>query len=279
MFCSTRAQDTLCRVRSGWRSVRLFLPHHFAMMYRQWASCGLPNLKMSQEKERAQKCWKKGPFSAQGTASNTGNEHKFAVSCPASESAAPLRSLHPPPPRPPKLGSISQSESSEKRVFPFSCVLSKLCKSNLNGKQLYFNKCELSEFAYQIKPNEFWTCFKFQARGPNSLHFTWQLARLSNKVLSRRQEILEKSNNVMTMFITFTVRPGCTSAEHQGLLRAAERKPFLSWQLFTPARCYHFTGIFSPNRKKILYIYISEEEMGEGMSLLEEMICQINPVP
>lgn len=114
---------------------------------------------------------------------------------------------------------MSQSESSEKRVFPFFYhVLSKLCKSNLNGKQLYFNKCELSEFAYQIKPNEFWTCFKFQARGPNSLHFTWQLARLSNKVLSRRQEILEKSNNVMTMFITFTVSPGCTSAQHQGCL-------------------------------------------------------------
>lgn len=115
-----------------------------------------------------------------------------------------------------KLCAQSQSESPEgkkKSVLPFfSHVLPKLCKSNLNGKQLYFNKCELSGFAYQIKPNEFWTCFKFQARGPNSLHFSWQLARLSNKVLSRRQEILEKSNNVMTMFITFTVRPGCTSA-------------------------------------------------------------------
>lgn len=120
----------------------------------------------------------------------------------------------------------------------------------MNCKRLYFNKCELSEFAYQIKPNEFWTCFKFQARGPNSLHCTWQLARLSNKVLSRRQEILEKSNNVMTMFITFTVRPGCTSAQHQTLVRPTERKPFFSWQRFAPARCYHFTGIFSPKKKK-----------------------------
>lgn len=33
----------------------------------------------------------------------------------------------------------------------------------------------------------------------------WRLARISNKVLSRRQEILEKSNNVMTILITFTV--------------------------------------------------------------------------
>lgn len=123
----------------------------------------------------------------------------------------------------------------------------------MNCKRLYFNKCELSEFAYQIKPNEFWTCFKFQARGPNSLHCTWQLARLSNKVLSRRQEILEKSNNVMTMFITFTVRPGCTSAQHQTLVRPTERKPFFSWQRFAPARCYHFTGIFSPNNTKKLH--------------------------
>lgn len=132
---------------------------------------------------------------------------------------------------------------------PLSRVPSKLCKSNSNCKRLYFNKCELSEFAYQIKPNEFWTCFKFQARGPNSLHCTWQPAKLSNKVLSRRQEILEKSNNVMTMFITFTVRPGCTSAQHQTLVRPTERKPFFSWQRFAPARCYHFTGIFSPNKK------------------------------
>ena len=71
-------------------TIRLFSPHHFVMMYiRQRASCGLPNLKRSQEKERAQKCWKKEPFCAQGAASNTGNEHKFAVSCPASESAVP----------------------------------------------------------------------------------------------------------------------------------------------------------------------------------------------
>lgn len=148
------------------------------------------------------------------------------------------------------------------RVFSSSSrVPSKLCKSNLNCKRLYFNKCELSEFAYQIKPNEFWTCFKFQARGPNSLHCTWQPARLSNKVLSRRQEILEKSNNVMTMFITFTVRPGCTSAQHQTLVRPTERKPFFSWQRFAPARCYHFTNIFSPNKKKgkkstYMYTYI-----------------------
>lgn len=139
---------------------------------------------------------------------------------------------------------------------PLSRVPSKLCKSNWNCKRLYFNKCELSEFAYQIKPNEFWTCFKFQARGPNSLHCTWRPARLSNKVLSRRQEILEKSNNVMTMFITFTVRPGCTSAQHQTLVRPTERKPFFSWQRFAPARCYHFTGIFSPNKKKITHLYM-----------------------
>lgn len=137
----------------------------------------------------------------------------------------------------------------------FSRVLSKLCKSNLNSKRLYFNKCELSEFAYQIKPNEFWTCFKFQARGPNSLHFTWRRARLSNKVLSRRQEILEKSNNVMTMFITFTVRPGRTSAPHQTLVRPAERKPFLRWQRSSPARCYRFTGICSPNTQNIYHIF------------------------
>ena len=123
----------------------------------------------------------------------------------------------------------------------------------MNGKRLYFNKCELSEFAYQIKPNEFWTCFKFQARGPHSLHFTWRRARLRNKVLSRRQEILEKSNNVMTMFITFTVRPGRTSVQHQTLVRPAERKPFLSWQRCAPARCYHFTGIFAPNKQKNIY--------------------------
>lgn len=245
-------QNTVC-----WWIVPLLSPHHSVMMYRQRASCGLPNLKMSQEKERAHKCWKKGPFSAQGTASNTGNEHKFAVSCPASESAAPLKILHPPPPHPENAALKANPKVPKKCVFScFSRILSKLCKSNLNGKQLYFNKCELSEFAYQIKPNEFWSCFKFQARGPNSLHFSWQLARLSNKVLSRRQEILEKSNNVMTMFITFTVRPGCTSAQHQGLVRAAERKPFLSWQLFTPARCYHFTGIFSPNRKIYIIYYI-----------------------
>ena len=135
----------------------------------------------------------------------------------------------------------------------FSRVLSKLCKSNLNSKRLYFNKCELSEFAYQIKPNEFWTCFKFQARGPNSLHFTWRQARLSNKVLSRRQEILEKSNNVMTMFITFTVRPGRTSAQHQTLVRPAERKPFLSWQRFSPACDSEFlcsTWVYAPWRQR-----------------------------
>lgn len=225
---STLAQDTLCRKSACWCIIRLFSPHHSVMMYRQRASCGLSNLKMSQEKERAQKCWKKGPFCAQGTASNTGNEHKFAVSCPASESAVPhSESLSSPSPHSHLSNQElkSQYESFEKCVFLlFSRVLSKLCKSNLNGKRLYFNKCELSEFAYQIKPNEFWTCFKFQARGPNSLHFTWRLARLSNKVLSRRQEILEKSNNVMTMFITFTVRPGCTSAQHQTPVRPAERK-------------------------------------------------------
>lgn len=254
---STLAQDTLCRKSACWCTVRLFSPQHFVMMYRQRASCGLPNLKMSQEKERAQKCWKKDPFCAQGTASNTGNEHKFAVSCPASESAVPWAGSLPPLPPPhftnPELK--TQYSSFEKCVFPlFFHVLSKLCKSNLNGKRLYFNKCELSEFAYQIKPNEFWTCFKFQARGPNSLHFAWQRARFSNKVLSRRQEILEKSNNVMTMFITFTVRPACTSAQHQTLVRP-ERKPFLSWQRFAPARCYHFTGIFSPNKQKIHITY------------------------
>lgn len=170
-------------------------------------------------------------------------------------------------------------------MFPplFSRVLSKLCKSNLNAKRLYFNKCELSEFVYQIKPNEFWTCFKFQARGLNSLHFTWLGARLSNKVLSRRQEILEKSNNVMTMFITFTVRPGCTSVQHQTLVRPAERKPFLSWQRFAPARCYHFTGIFSPNTQNIYIIYyiftFLRGNGGRGSSCLEEMVPQMNSVP
>lgn len=164
--------------------------------------------------------------------------------------------------------------------FPPLRVLSKLCKSNLNGKRLYFNKCELSEFAYQIKPNEFWTCFKFQARGPNSLHFTWRLARFSNKVLSRRQEILEKSNNVMTMFITFTVRPGCTSVQHQTLVGPAERKPFLSWQRFSPARCYHFTGIFSPNKKiYIIYLHFWEGNGGGGVSYLEEIVPSINTAP
>lgn len=34
---------------------------------------------------------------------------------------------------------------------------------------------------------------------------SWTLSRICNKVLSRRQEILEKSNNVMTILITFTV--------------------------------------------------------------------------
>lgn len=56
MFCSTLAQDTLCRKSAWWCTVRSFAPHRFVMMYRQLASCGLPNLKMSQEKERAQKC-------------------------------------------------------------------------------------------------------------------------------------------------------------------------------------------------------------------------------
>lgn len=115
-------QNTVC-----WCSSRLFSPHHFVMMYRQWASCGLPNLKMSQEKERAQKCWKKGPFSAQGTASNTGNEHKFAVSCPASESAAPLRILHPPPPHP-KNSTLKANPKVLKNVFsPSSLVFSQSC--------------------------------------------------------------------------------------------------------------------------------------------------------
>lgn len=85
------------RTPACWCIVRLFSPHHFVMMYRQWASCGLSNLKRSQEKERAPKCWKKGPFCAQGTASNTGNEHKFAVSCPASESAVPRSASLPRP--------------------------------------------------------------------------------------------------------------------------------------------------------------------------------------
>lgn len=110
-----------------WCIVRLFLPHHFAMMYRQWASCGLPNLKMSQEKERAPKCWKKGPFSAQGTASNTGNEHKFVVSCPASDSAALLSSLHPPPPGP-KNSALWASRKVLKNVFsPSSTMFSQSC--------------------------------------------------------------------------------------------------------------------------------------------------------
>ncbi len=34
---------------------------------------------------------------------------------------------------------------------------------------------------------------------------SWTLSRICNKVLSRRQEILEKSNNVMTILKTFTV--------------------------------------------------------------------------
>ncbi len=34
---------------------------------------------------------------------------------------------------------------------------------------------------------------------------SWTLSRICNKVLRRRQEILEKSNNVMTILITFTV--------------------------------------------------------------------------
>lgn len=96
--CPKLAGDTPRRTPACWGSVRLFSPHRFVMMYRQRASCGLSNLKMGQEKERAPKCWKKGPFCAQGTASNTGNEHKFAVSCPASESAVPPLSLPPPPP-------------------------------------------------------------------------------------------------------------------------------------------------------------------------------------
>lgn len=58
------------------------------------------------------------------------------------------------------------------------------------------------------------------------------------------------------MFITFTVRPGCTSAQHQTLVRPTERKPFFSWQRFAPARCYHFTNIFSPNKKKEKKVHI-----------------------
>lgn len=89
-FWSTLAEDTLCRKSAGWLYHSFVFTSPFCYdVYRQRASCGLPNLKMSQEKERAQKCWKKDPFCAQGTASNTGNEHKFAVSCPASESAVP----------------------------------------------------------------------------------------------------------------------------------------------------------------------------------------------
>lgn len=99
------------------------------MMYRQRASCGLPNLKMSQEKERAQKCWKKGPFCAQGTASNTGNEHKFAVSCPASESAVPRSesfALPTPTPENQELKAntkvLKNVFSSSSPVFSQSCV-------------------------------------------------------------------------------------------------------------------------------------------------------------
>lgn len=115
-------QSTVC-----WWIVPLLSPHHFVMMYRQRASCGLPNLKMSQEKERAHKCWKKGPFSAQGTASNTGNEHKFAVSCPASESAAPLRIFHPPPPHP-ENSALKANPKVLKNVFsPASPVFSQSC--------------------------------------------------------------------------------------------------------------------------------------------------------
>lgn len=118
------------RESAWWCTVRLFSPQHFVMMYRQRASCGLPNLTMSQEKERAQKCWKKGAFCAQGTASNTGNEHKFAVSCPASESAVPwagcLLSLPPPHLANPKLKTnikvLKNVFFSSSLVFSQSCV-------------------------------------------------------------------------------------------------------------------------------------------------------------
>lgn len=89
-----------------------------------------------------------------------------------------------------------------------------LFKSFYKIKLLHFTIWELSKFTSQMKPSEFWTCFNFPAKYPPSPAFFWLLATVSNKVLSRRQEILEKSNNVMTMFISFTVRPGCTSAQH-----------------------------------------------------------------
>lgn len=115
-------------------------------------------------------------------------------------------------------------------------------KSTINCNQPYYNKCKWSTFAYQIKRHEFRACFRFQdCRGPNSLSCTWRRARLRNKVLSRRQEILEDSNNVMTMFITFTVSPGCTSVQHQALVRPWERKPGPSWQPFASTRCYHIS--------------------------------------
>lgn len=133
-------------------------------------------------------------------------------------------------------------------VFLQSCV-------NLTGIVSGFILTSVSYQSSHIKLNPMNSGLVLNFK-PEALHCTWRPARLSNKVLSRRQEILEKSNNVMTMFITFTVRPGCTSAQHQTLVRPTERKPFFSWQRFAPARCYHFTGIFSPNKKKITHLYM-----------------------
>ncbi len=66
----------------------------------------------------------------------------------------------------------------------------------------------------RIKVSE--CCWSAKQRRPRASHIlplfyslraflSWTLSRICNKVLSRRQEILEKSNNVMTILITFTV--------------------------------------------------------------------------
>lgn len=51
---------------------------------------------------------------------------------------------------------------------------------------------------------------------PHWAFLSWRLSKISNNVLRRRQEILEKSNNVMTILITFTVEAQlhiCTSSD------------------------------------------------------------------
>lgn len=94
---------------------------------------------------------------------------------------------------------------------------------------------------------------------------SWTIARISNKVLSRRQEILEKSNNVMTILITFTVRaPAAHLYSIRVLLAQTGGSNFYSLHTAPPSRCYHFAkNMFF----FLLFLFLIQQENKKNSTL------------